>query len=345
MAARSGKVRSGICDDHRAGAFNPLQVEMPLELERAVATGAFDMSSHPGFLDFPAHLPGGAQPRMVLFGAPHGSTYPGADPSGFAAAATAIRAASQDEAQFLDNWDFDLGGPLFDDRQPCCVDAGDLPTSVSDNAGNRKLIEVKTRAILDAGAVPLMIGGDDSVPIPFIAAFADHGPIWILQIDAHIDWRDERYGEPWGYSSTMRRASEMPHVAGIVQAGMRGLGSARRLEVETATRWGARLITARKMHAEGIEAALRHIPDGARVLVTLDCDGLDPSVMPGVADRTPGGLTYQQAIGLIEGVSRRGRLAGFDLIEFDTRADIDGITALTAARILVNVIGRIVRQA
>ncbi len=93
------------------------------------ATRASDMSPHPGFLDFPAHLPGGVQPRIVLFGAPHGTTYPGADPSGFAGAAAAIRAASRDDAQFLDSWDFDLGGPLFEGREPCCVDAGDLPTS------------------------------------------------------------------------------------------------------------------------------------------------------------------------------------------------------------------------
>ncbi len=281
---------------------------------------------------------------MVLFGAPHGSTYPGADPSGFAGAAAAIRAASQGDVQFLDSFDFDFGGPLFAGHEPCCVDTGDLPTSVADNAGNRKLIEDKTRAILASGATPLMIGGDDSVPIPFFAGFADHGPIWILQIDAHIDWRDERFGEPLGYSSTMRRASEMPHVAGIVQAGIRGVGSARPREVETARRWGAYLVTAREIHAEGIEAALKHIPAGASVVVTLDCDGLDPSVTPGVAGRAPGGLTYQQAIGLIEGVSQRGRLAGFDLVEFYTPADVDGITALTAARLVVNAIGRIVRQ-
>lgn len=303
------------------------------------------MSQLPGFLGFPAQLPGGQQPRVVLFGAPHGSTYPGADPSGFASAPAAIRAASQDDAQFPDSWDFDLGGLLFAGHDPCGVDAGDLPTSALDNAGNRKLIEEKTRAILTAGATPLMIGGDDSVPIPFFAGFADHGPIWILQIDAHIDWRDERYGEPLGYSSTMRRASEMPHVAGIVQAGMRGVGSARALEVETARNWGAHLVTAREIHAEGIEAALKYIPEGARIVVTLDCDGLDPSVMPGVAGRAPGGLTHQQAIRLIEGVSRRGRLVGFDLIEFHTPDDIAGITALTAARLLVNAIGRIVRQA
>jgi agmatinase len=302
------------------------------------------MSQHPGFLGFPAYLPGGAKPRVVLFGAPHGSTYPDADPSGFAAAPAAIRAASQGDVQFLDSWDFDLDGPLFADGVSSCVDAGDLATSVSDNAGNRRLVEEKTRAVLDAGATPVMMGGDDSVPIPFFAGFAGHGPIWILQIDAHIDWRDERFGEPLGFSSTMRRASEMAHVAGIVQVGMRGVGSARAQEVETARSWGAHLVTAREIHAEGIEAALKHIPEGARVVVTLDCDGLDPGIMPGVAGRAAGGLNYQQAIGLIEGASKRGRLVGFDLIEFHTTDDIAGITALTAARLIVNAIGRIVRQ-
>ena len=127
------------------------------------------------------------------------------------------------------------------------------------------------------------VGGNDSVPIPFLAGFAEAGPVWILQIDAHIDWRDEVHGECFGYSSPMRRASEMGHVAGIVQVGMRGLGSARYAELEDARRYGARIVTSREIHAHGVEAAIRHIPEGASIVVTLDCDGLDPSLMPGVA--------------------------------------------------------------
>ena len=182
------------------------------------------------------------------------------------------------------------------------------------------------------------------MPIPFLAGFADHGPIWILQIDAHIDWRDELHGERNGYSNTMRRASEMPQVAGIVQVGMRGVGSARLTEVEAALHYGSRLVTAREVHVHGVEAALRHVPDGARVVVTLDCDGLDPGILPGVAARTPGGLTYTQVIDLIAGLVRRARIAGFDLVEFYPPTDIDGMSASTAARLLVNVIGTIVRQ-
>ncbi|MBA3447376.1 MAG: agmatinase [Pseudaminobacter sp.] len=302
------------------------------------------MTASPRFLGFPDRLADGRMPRAVIFGAGHGSTYPGQDSSGYALAADAIRTASQCDAALVEHWDFDLGGPLFDGKPVCCIDAGDILTTMHDNEGNRARIEAKTREILALPAVPILLGGDDSVPIPFLAGFAEHGPVWILQIDAHIDWRDELHGERHGYSSPMRRASEMPHVAGIVQVGIRGVGSARLAEFEAAQHFGSRLVTARELHAQDVEAALGHIPEGARVVVTLDCDGLDPGTMPGVAARTPGGLTYTQAIDLIAGLGRRARIAGFDLVEFYPPADIDGLSALTAARLLVNAIGAIARQ-
>lgn len=302
------------------------------------------MTASPSFLGFPSRLGDNRMPRAVIFGAGHGSTYPGKDSSGYVSAADAIRAASQDDAALVEHWDFDLGGPLFDGKPVCCVDAGDIATTMHDNAGNRARIEAKTREVLASPAVPILLGGDDSVVIPFLSGFAGHGPVWVLQIDAHIDWRGEVHGERYGYSSPMRRASEMPHVAGMVQVGLRSVGSARLDEIEAARRYGSRFVTAREVHAMGVDAALRHIPEGARVIVTLDCDGLDPGIMPGVAARTPGGLTYTQTIDLIAGVGRRARIAGFDLVELYPPADIDGQSAGTAARLLVNAIGTIVRQ-
>ena len=297
------------------------------------------------FLGFPDRLADGRIPSAVIFGAGHGSTYQGKDSSGYALAADAIRAASLGDAPLVGHWDFDLGGPLFDGKPVSCVDAGDISTILHDNAENRIRIEAKTREILSLPAVPILVGGDDSVVIPFLAGFADHGPIWILQIDAHIDWRDEVQGERHGYSSPMRRASEMPHVAGMVQVGLRSVGSARLSEIEAAQHYGSRFVTARELHAQGVEAALRHIPEGASVVVTFDCDSLDPGIMPGVAARTPGGLTYTQAIDLIAGLGKRARIAGFDLVELYPPADIDGLSAQTAARLLVNVIGTIARVA
>ncbi|MCG7504785.1 agmatinase [Mesorhizobium retamae] len=302
------------------------------------------MTASPSFLDLPNRLADNRIPRAVIFGAGHGSTYPGKDSSGYVPAADRIRAASLYDAELVENWDFDLGGPLFDGKPVCCVDTGDIATTMHDNTGNRTRIEAKTREILALPAVPILLGGDDSVVIPFLAGFADHGPVWILQIDAHIDWRDEVHGERYGYSSPMRRASEMPHVAGMVQVGLRSVGSARLAEIEAAQGFGSRFVTAREVHAAGVNAALRHIPEGARVIITLDCDGLDPSIMPGVAARTPGGLTYTQVIDLIGGVGQRAKIIGFDLVEFYPPADIDGLTALTASRLLANTIGAIVRQ-
>ncbi|MBA8880927.1 agmatinase [Phyllobacterium myrsinacearum] len=302
------------------------------------------MNVSSAFLGFPAQLDNGRMPRVVIFGAGHGSTYPVKDSSGYTLAAGAIRAGSRDDAPLVEHWDFDLEGPLFNGEFGCCIDAGDIQTTMHDNAGNRNRIEAKTREVLALQAVPILLGGDCSVTFPFLTGFTDYGPIWILQIDAHIDWRDEVHGERYGYSSPMRRASEMPHVGGMVQVGLRSVGSARITDIEAARRYGSRFVTAREIHTRGVEAALRHIPEGARVVVTLDCDSLDPSIMPGVAARTPGGLTYTQVIDLIAGLSRRARLVGFDLVEFYPPADIAGISALTAARIIVNAIGTIVRQ-
>jgi agmatinase len=297
------------------------------------------------FLGLPDRLADGRLPSAIIFGVGHATTYPDADSRGHAQAAAAIRAASQEDAPLIAHWDFDLGGPLFDCKGVTCIDAGDVATTMHDNAGNRARIEARTRGILDLSVVPILFGGDDSAPIPFLAGFAGHGPIWILQIDAHIDWRDEVHGERMGYSSPMRRASEMAHVAGMVQVGLRSVGSARSGEIDAAGHYGSHFVTARQIHAEGVEAALRHIPAGARVVITVDCDGLDPAFMPGVAAPAPGGLTYTQVIDLIAGVGRRAAIAGFDLVELYPPADSGGLSALTAARILVNAIGTIARQA
>ena len=87
------------------------------------------MTASPSFLGLPDRLAEGRRPRAVIFGAGHGSTYPGKDSSGYALAAGAIRAASQVDAALIEHWDFDLGGPLFGDKPVCCIDAGDIPTT------------------------------------------------------------------------------------------------------------------------------------------------------------------------------------------------------------------------
>ena len=282
---------------------------------------------------------------VAIFGAPHGTFYRGIDNRPYETAPKALRKALQADKTFLDSWDFDFGGPLLGKAgQYRVADLGDLPTQPKQAAKNRRLIADCARNILKEGAIPLMIGGDDSTPIPFIGAFADHGPLTILQIDAHIDWRHERHGETLGFSSTMRRASEMQHVGKIIQVGMRGIGSAREQEVRDAQAWGARLITAADIHLKGIAQALAHIDAGSPLLITLDCDGLDWSIMPAVTYPTTGGLTYTQVTQLIQGAIAKAKLVGFDLIEFVARRDQGGIGAFTAARMICNVIGSLANR-
>ena len=280
----------------------------------------------------------------AVFGAPHGTPYPGIDNRVHAGAANAFRAALAEDAEWLDHWDFDLGGRLLNSGECRVADLGNLPTKAKDGKGNRKLIETQTRKILEAGAVPLMFGGDDSTPIPFITGFSGSSPITILQIDAHIDWRDERYGERFGYSSTMRRASEQPHVWRIVQAGARGIGSAREEEVIAAKQWGAHIFTSHHLHHNGLTEILANIPEDSDCLITFDCDAMDTSEMPAVVHPSPGGLTYNQVTDLIAGVAAKARIAGFAMVEFVPKKDINGAFAYTAARVAANVIGHIARQ-
>jgi len=285
-----------------------------------------------------------ADADLVVFGAPHGTPYRDINNESHAGTPDALRHALAEDSLWLDHWDFDLGGPLLGDGEFTVADAGNLKTASLDGDGNRRLIREATTQIIGSGAIPMMIGGDDSTPIPFIEALKSLGPLTIIQIDAHIDWRDERRGEPMGYSSTMRRASELDHVENIVQVGIRGVGSARRAEVEIAKDWGAKIVTAREFHRDGIEAVMKHLKSGANCMITMDCDALDAGIMPAVMAPTPGGLSYTQSIDLIDAVIKKSKLVAFDMIEFVPERDKDGTAAITAARILANALGCLARK-
>lgn len=252
-------------------------------------------------------------------------------------APAAVRAAIVGDAPIRHHFDFDAGVALAEGTLPA-VDCGDLPFDDADFEANRQRVRASVGSILDADAVPILIGGDDSLPIPFLQAYEGHGPLTILQIDAHIDWRDEVQEERWGLSSGMRRASEMPHVERIIQVGIRSTGSARQQERDDALAWGVHIVTGREIARHGIGQVLELIPSGASVVVCLDVDGLDPGIMPAALARTPGGLSYWDVIELLDGAAAKGTLAGFEMAEFVPEQDIDGMGGIHAARIIANVL-------
>jgi agmatinase len=287
--------------------------------------------------------PGRFSGSAVVVGAPCATPYPSVG-AYCAGAPAAIRRAMAGYAANLHHVDFDLGEPLYPEGTPSAADLGDLALDPGNAAENRIAIRQTVRGILAAGAVPILIGGDDSVPIPLIEAFHDRGPVTVVQIDAHIDWREEVGGERWGLSSTMRRASEMPHVFRLVQIGQRAIGSARPGDLADARAWGVHFVSARDLERQGLEPALEAVPAGSDVVVAFDCDALDPAIMPGVIGRAPGGLSYWQAVELLTGIARRAPIRAFDLVEFMPERDVDNIGALTAARLLCHMLAIAHRQ-
>ena len=239
---------------------------------------------------------------------------------------------------------FDLGGAILPGGTASAADCGDLPFSEHDFDANRARIRAAVGAIVARGAIPLLIGGDDSIPIPMLEALAPLGPLTILQLDAHIDWRDSYRDEPLGLSSTMRRASEMAHVERIVQVGARGLGSARAEEVAAAEAWGAKIVTARDYRASGPEAVLELIPRGANVVLCFDVDVLDPAVNPAVIAPTPGGLGYDDALDLIAGTTARARIVAADFAEFLPEADHGRTGHVTVGALIAATLGLLARQ-
>ncbi len=303
----------------------------------------FGASSHGSFLGLPkASIPEAARADVAILGAPAATPYPSVGPY-CAGGPAAIRAGIANWAGARDHMDFDLGGTMVA-AGTSAVDCGDLAWDAQDAVGNRARIAGAAKTLLDGGAVPVVIGGDDSVPIPLFQAFEGRGKFTVLQVDAHIDWRDEVEGIKLGLSSTMRRASEMGWIERIIQVGARGTGSARVSDHRDALTAGVRFFFADAVHERGIEPALAEVPTGANVLVTIDCDGLDPAIMPAVIGPAPGGLSYWQAIGLMRGVAKKARIAAFDIVEFMPERDQQQRGALTAARLVANAVGLISRQ-
>ncbi len=205
-------------------------------------------------------------------------------------------------------------------------------------------IEATTRAILERGAMPVTLGGDHAVPIPILRALEDHGPLVVVQIDAHLDFVDERFGVREGHGNVMRRIAEMDHVTGIAQLGIRGPGSSDPSDFEDAKRMGSVIIGPREFRRLGIPAVLERIPASAKYYVTMDCDGFDAALMPGTGSPSPGGFTYHEVVDLLRGLAVKGDVVGFDFVEVAPVYDQTEVTGQTAARVILDFLGAIFKE-
>ena len=219
------------------------------------------------------------------------------------------------------------------------VDLGDADIVHTNTIKSHENIKSGVEAILNAGVFPVVIGGDHSVNIPCIDAFAGRGDIHILQIDAHLDFVDERHGVRFGHGNPMRRAAEKPYVTGLTQVGIRNVSSTAKEGYDDARSMGSDILSVRQMRALGPQSVIDRIPAGAKVYVTLDIDAFCPSIAPGTGTPSHGGFLYYEVLEMLQTLARRHEVVGVDLVEVAPDYDHSGSTAILAAQVLLNFIG------
>ena len=223
------------------------------------------------------------------------------------------------------------------------VDIGDADILHTKTEESHRNIEFGVQKILTASALPVVLGGDHSINIPCINAFKGdcekNGPIHVVQIDAHLDFVDERHGVTQGHGNPMRRAIEKPYVSGMTQLGIRNVSSTAKEGYEDARARGSDILSVRQVRRLGTDAVLGRIPEDQRYYVTIDIDAFCPSIASGTGTPSHGGFLYYDVLEILQGLSKRGNVVGVDLVEVAPAYDSSESTQILAAQILLNFLG------
>ena len=238
-------------------------------------------------------------------------------------------------------YDFEDDITYLPNGQVRMVDMGDADIVHTDTEKSHSNIEHGVRQALRAGALPVVIGGDHSVNIPCIRAFDHQDPIHLVQIDAHLDFVDERHGVRHGHGNPIRRASEQPYIHGITQVGIRNVSSSNRQDYAAARTTGSSIFSVRHMRQGGQQPILDTIPQDAQVYLTIDIDAFDPSIAPGTGTPSHGGFLYYEVLELLKELCQKHRIIGIDLVEVAPDYDPSDSTSFLAAQLLLNIIGAI----
>jgi len=224
------------------------------------------------------------------------------------------------------------------------VDIGDADIIHTDTIKSHSNIKFGVQKILAAKAIPVVMGGDHSINIPCIDAFENEEPIHVIQIDAHLDFVDERHGVKYGHGNPMRRASEKKYVSGMTQIGIRNVSSTAKEGYADAREKGSKIYSVRHFRQMGISKILNEIPKNKRYYLTIDIDAFDPSIASGTGTPSHGGFYYYEVLELVDGIIKQGSIVGLDLVEVAPDYDVTNSTSTLAAQLLMNTIGRILHH-
>ena len=219
------------------------------------------------------------------------------------------------------------------------VDLGDVDIIHTNTEQSHKNIEEGVKKILNASALPVIIGGDHSINIPIINAYKDQKPFHLIQIDAHLDFVDERHGVKFGHGNPMKRASEKSYITGLTQIGIRNVSSTAKEGYEDAQSKGSDIISVRQQRKLGVLKTIKRIKGSKRVYVTIDIDAFCPSIAPGTGTPSHGGFLYYEVLEMLQEISKKHEVIGVDLVEVAPDYDQSGSTSILAAQLLMNFIG------
>jgi len=254
-------------------------------------------------------------PELRLIGAPtdrHSSFLRGP-----ALAPPLIRAAlSSDHGNMAAESGIELGLDVL------LSDSGDLPLEEAD--GDDALIAAAVAQAAADGAIPIILGGDHSITVPVLEALAAaRGPIDILHFDAHPDLYDDFEGNPRSHASPFARIMERGLARRLVQVGIRTLN---RHCAKQAERFGVEIVEMRRFSPDSVP-----LPAGP-LYISIDLDGFDPAFAPGVSHHEPGGLSVRDVLAVLDRV--RAPIVGADIVEYNPSRDLNGVTAVLAAKLV-----------
>jgi agmatinase len=220
---------------------------------------------------------------------------------------------------------FDLGDPEL------LQDTGDIDFDA--DADPHRLIERRTADLLDAGQKPLFLGGDHAITYPVLRAFANKYPqLSILHFDAHPDLYDEFRGDRLSHACPFARIMEEGLTRRLVQVGIRTLNEHQRKQAE---KFGVEQITMSRWQ-EGIVLTF-----DTPLYISFDLDVLEPGFAPGISHWEPGGLSPRQAIQMLHAL--HGEVVGADLVEYNPDRDLQGMSAVVAAKIVKELAGLLLK--
>jgi len=209
-------------------------------------------------------------------------------------------------------------------------DAGDLEFT----ADAFTSIERRVGELMDRGLRPLSLGGDHSITLPVARAIAKRVPeLTIVHFDAHPDLYDELEGNRMSHACPFARIMEERRAKRLIQVGIRTLTQHQR---EQARKFGVEIIEMR--HLPAVDKMTVEGP----VYISFDMDALDPAFAPGVSHREPGGMSVREALTHLNAVG--GNLVAADLVEFNPAQDISHMTAMVAAKLLKEMLGKMINQ-